>query len=132
MLPPVNNLTEIDLTQGTPSVGVFEDSNQTDYRTSDYIAITDETYIFKPGNGMNDSYSFFRLYDADKNQLFNQKAGNMKLFQINRRDAAYIRVAYKISGSDTFVLYNAYKSSGQKTFDEYIEDAFSSWYRRLS
>ena len=123
MLPPVDNLTEIDLTQGTPSVGIFEDSSQTDYRTSDYIAITDETYIFKPGNGMDVGYSFFRLYDADKNQLFDQKAGNLKNFLINRRDAAYIRVVYIItSGNGGFKFYNAYKSN-QKTFDEYIEDA---------
>ena len=117
ILPPKDSLELIDLTQYNSTVGIFEDSVQTLYRTTDYIPLSDFNYIYKPGNGMNAYYSFFRLYDADKNLLYDQKAGFMGVMDINANGIAYIRVVY-FATNNNFEFYS-YKHIN-KTFDDFI------------
>lgn len=92
-LPLSQNIEEVG--RGTETIGIFEEATQTDYKTTDYIKLTDKNYLFECVNALQYGYSSMRIYDSDKKVIFNLTNAENVVYEIKpQANAKYIRYAY--------------------------------------
>ena len=102
IFPLIDTLEQVAFGKG--STGLFEDTSQTIYQTSDYIELDSRfTYYLICNDQLDGRYNFFRLYDEEKNLLYRQVSGFKGLIKISPINAKYIR--YIQNNNNRFTLY---------------------------
>ena len=124
-LPLSQNIEEVG--RGTETIGIFEDTNQTGSKTTDYIELTDSNYLFECVNAFQYGYSSMRIYDADKKVIFNLTNAENVVYEIKpQANAKYIRYAYStaawITHETQSKLYSVKGYQKEKKYDLLTEN----------
>ena len=126
-----NISSDLTLVATTYTVGIFGDTAQTSYHTSDFIQITPKenlNYYISFGNAMNSSFSLMRFYDKDQveiDRILGNSADRPKTigltYQINfPSNTKYVKYSTKIDQPNTGLF-----SAPPKTLEQCIESILS-------
>ena len=99
ILLPVETLENVLIT--TSTVGIFEATTQLNYKTSNYIELVqNREYLFTCNDAMSEHFDHFRLYDEDKNLLYNQQGETEIHYNIKIKCIGNIKYIKFVSGTN--------------------------------
>ncbi len=99
-LPSISTLDRVYIDTNS-SRGIFENTEDTNYITSDFIELNDKYSYFLINKKVISEYDTFRLYDSNKELLVGYSLDYIGITKINVLDAKYIKF---VSNSDNDII----------------------------
>lgn len=122
ILPSKSVLEKIDSITNA-EFGIFEDKNMTDYKTTDFIELSESDYILEILDKYEPSYTTFRLYDASKNEVYRPTNVSVGVYFIHKQpNVKYIKFVFVANNTLKTSIYGINGYDNIDTINSKLDD----------